>query len=120
MACLWLRCCSVFAAWVLTAVPGWAAVSLEVGKNFTGAVYGIDSTAQPPDAALAVSSNHVVELINGRYSVFSKATAVRVQTKSDSVFWNNTGITLSSGFVSDPRVIFDPASQRWFAVEVHV
>jgi hypothetical protein len=120
MACLWLRFCCALAALLFTALPGWAAVTLEVGKNFTGATYGIDSTAQPPDAALAVSSNHIVEFINGRYSVFSKATAARVQTKSDSVFWNNAGIGFGSGFVSDPRVVFDPVSQRWFAAEVDV
>ena len=35
---------------------------------------------------------------------------------SDASFWQNSGITISGAQeVSDPRVVFDPTSQRWFA-----
>src|SRR2546429_1415515 len=98
------------------APPARANLVLKIGKNFTASIFGVDSEALPPDAALAVSSNHVVEFLNGRYSAFNKTNLVLLQSMADLSFWTNAGVTFSSGLdVSDPRLIFDPASQRWFA-----
>jgi hypothetical protein len=97
-------------------IPVKANVILQIGRNFTASMYGPDSDALPPDAALAVSSNHVVELINGRFSVFSKTNAALLQSTNDMAFWTNAGLSFGPDIsVSDPRLIFDPASQRWFA-----
>jgi hypothetical protein len=94
---------------------------LSVGQNFTSATYSTDSAALPPDASLGVSSNHVVEFINGRYSVFSKTNSTRLQTKTDLSFWASAGITIPAGSdVTDPRIVFDSASQRWFASMVDI
>src|SRR5206468_4931984 len=66
-----LRLTALVFLFVQCASLGRAAVVLQIGNNFIAATYGIDSTAQPPDAALAVGTNHLVELINGRFSVFT-------------------------------------------------
>jgi hypothetical protein len=59
---------------------------------------------------------YFVEIINGRFAVYRKTTGAVALSKTDSSFWGQTGINIPSGqSVSDPRVLFDPISQRWFA-----
>ena len=110
----------VILALLLFASAAPAAYVLQLGKNATTATAGIDSFYTPPDAGLGVSTNHVVEIINGRFSVFNKSLT-RLQTFTDSGFWSSAGITVPSGWgFSDPRILFDTASQRWFASSVDV
>ncbi len=93
---------------------------LQLGKNATTATAGVDSFFTPSDAGLGVSTNHVVEIINGRFSVFNKSLT-RLQTLTDSNFWFRAGITVPSGWgFSDPRILFDTPSQRWFVSSVDV
>jgi hypothetical protein len=66
----------------------------------------------------AVGPEHIVEFINGRYSVYRKSDGVRVQTSSLDEFWSDTGV-IFAGSTFDPRILFDPFSQRWFAASVH-
>jgi len=97
-----------------------AAYVLQLGQNATTATAGVDSFFTPPDAGLGVSTNHVVEFINGRFSVFNKSLT-RLQTLTDSNFWFRAGITVPAGWgFSDPRIYFDTGSQRWFASQVDV
>ena len=57
-----------------------------------------------------------MEFINGRFAIYAKADGSLLQSTTDLGFWQNAGITIPGGQdVSDPRVVFDPASQRWFA-----
>jgi len=93
-----------------------AALVLQMGHKALGATYPTDSSALPPDASLGVSTNHIVELINGRFTVFRRPTLGRLETMTDLAFWQNAGITFPSGVLpTDPRVVFDTASARWFA-----
>jgi hypothetical protein len=111
----------VWAAIILLSQPARASVSAQIGLNFTGATLGIDSQALPPDANGAAGPVNFVELINGRYSVFDKASGNRVQTMTDVKFWANAGVVLPSSLEpTDPRIAYDPASQRWFASQVDV
>ena len=90
-----------------------------MGQNFTAATFGIDANLVPPDSNGAIGPNHFVEFINGRFSVFNKSSGARVQTSSDIGFWNNAGVAIPGGaLVSDPRVIYDPGSGRWFASQI--
>lgn len=99
--------------------PACASIAVQIGQNFTASTLGVDSDSTPPDAGLAVGTNHVVQFINGRYSVFNKTNAAKVQTMTDSTFWANAGITLSANLnVTDPRILFDQASHRWFALMI--
>lgn len=100
---------------VLSALPA-KALTFTIGQNFTGSTYGIDSGFAPPDTMGAVGEDHIVELFNGRYSVYDKSSNTRVQTSTLDQFWTNTGVNFRGSYTFDPRVAYDPFSQRWFAV----
>lgn len=98
---------------------GRAALVLNIGQNFTASTLGVNSDAIPADANGAVGPSHFVEFINGRFSVYDKATGRRVKTMTDTAFWKASGVPLSTNIeVSDPRTIFDAASRRWFASQI--
>ena len=98
---------------------GLAALVTDLGLNFTGSVYGTDSYSRPADGNGVIGPRHFVEFINGRFSVYSKTNAARVQTMTDLAFWNGAGVTFASGVeISDPRLIYDRATHRWFAAMV--
>jgi hypothetical protein len=93
--------------------------TLQVGQSFTASTYGIDSSATPPDTDGAAGPSDFVEFINGRYAVFSKSDGTTRQSITDTEFWNRAGLTIPSGWeVTDPRIIFDIPTQRWFALQV--
>ncbi len=93
-----------------------AQVLVQIGQNFTGSTFGIDTSLTPPDCNGAAGPLHYVELINGRFSVYDKTNGSRILTTNGASFWANSGITLNAGIlVSDPRIVFDPLDQRWFA-----
>ncbi len=101
--------------------PVAGAVVMQIGQNFTGATLGVDSLALPPDPNGAVGPNHFVEFINGRVSIYDKTSGARLATMTDLDFWIKAGVSMPSNLdVTDPRLIFDPASQRWFVSEVDV
>ena len=93
-----------------------AQVVVQIGQNFTASSLGVDSTALPPDANGAAGPSHYVEWINGRFSVYNKTNASRVFTLSDLTFWSRAGVTIPGSWdVTDPRLVYDPTVQRWFA-----
>ena len=99
------------------AISAGASLQVQIGQNFSGAAQGTDTSASPADGNGAIGPAHFVEFVNGRYSVYNKLTGSKVQTKADINFWIAAGITFGTAnkHVSDPRVIFDVYSQRWFA-----
>lgn len=123
-----LRSLAISFAAVLSIAPftGHAAVTVSVGLNFSGTSYGLFNTnsgALPPDANGAIGPNHFVEFINGAFAVYSKTNGRRVLRMTDVDFWANAGVGIDVGDgwdVSDPRIIYDAASQRWFASQVDV
>lgn len=123
------RCISGLPLWFAVFLFSWAILPggnaafaqavVAIGQNFTAGTLGPDSSALPPDADGTAGPLHYVEFINGRFSVFDKRTGARVKTMTDLAFWNQAGVTFPSGWdTSDPRIVFDPASQRWFASQV--
>ena len=68
----------------------------------------------PPDMGGAVGNGYVVQLLNGVATIDS-TTGTQVSQISLNTFFG-----ASSGQLSDPRVIFDPSSQRWFASAITV
>jgi hypothetical protein len=77
--------------------------------------------ASPADANGAAGPQHFVEFINGRFSVYDKTTGSRLQTMTDLDFWSAAGLSIpSTRDVSDPRIIFDPSAQRWFASMIDI
>ena len=111
--------CFVAVDFFLSQASAPAQVVVKIGQNIVGRTYGSNSSAIPPDPNGAVGPQHFVELINGNFDVYKKTNGVNVRRTSDSIFWGIAGLNISSSVaLSDPRIIFDPLSQRWFASEV--
>lgn len=108
---------SILSLFLLRIAPdSLAAPLVQIGQNFIGSTSGVDSDAVPADTEGAAGPRYFVELINGRFSVYEKSTATRVQTKTDLQFWQDAGVTFGANIdVTDPRILFDIDSQRWFA-----
>src|SRR5262249_27637671 len=68
---------------------------------------------EPPDTMGAAGQQHFVAFNNGNFSIFNK-NGTLVSQVSDTTFWT-TALGASPGGLSDPRILYDPASQRWFA-----
>jgi hypothetical protein len=85
---------------------------ITIGANFAGSNIAL-SGFYPPDSDGAVGPGQFVELVNGVYRVYDKSGTVLQQLSLDQ-FWSSAGAT-PQGFAGDPRVLYDPESQRWFA-----
>jgi hypothetical protein len=87
-----------------------------IGQNFSGLSYQ-DGPVIPADNSGAVGLNHIVQVTNQGFAVYDKATGqVRQKTSLDS-FWRSTGLPAANATNNfDPRVLFDPTSQRWFTI----
>ncbi len=87
--------------------------------GFTGLYEGANLAAtggelEPPDQGLAVYANQVFEIINNSLEIFSANGSVLAGPVANTTFFNNNaGYTLS-----DPHVIYDPTTQRWFVEEL--
>jgi hypothetical protein len=92
-----------------------AAPVVTIGANFSGANFHTDPgiAAAPPDTDGAVGPNFFVELLNNLYQVYDKSGAILEFSRLPE-FWVNAGLT-PAGLPFDPRVLYDPVSQRWFA-----
>ncbi len=108
------------AVFIFAGLPAFG-TSVQIGINFTASTFGVDSAALPADANGVIGPAHYVELINGQFAVFDKSTGQRVLSLLDETFWVNAGISLGRTLsVTDPRVIYDGSSGRWFASMVDV
>jgi len=98
--------------------PVSAAPTLTIGQNFPG-TDNSSTLATPPDPNGAIGPKHFVEFINGTFAVYNKTNHAVIRKISDKQFWANAHVIISSDAgISDPRVIYDPSVQRWFATQV--
>jgi len=94
-------------------------VEVQIGKNFHGSAYVTNSQSLPADANGAIGPSHFMEFLNGTVAVYNKTTGLSVQRKSNVSFWTDAGVAISpDADVTDPRVIYDPTIQRWFASQI--
>jgi hypothetical protein len=63
----------------------------------------------PPDVQVAAGPSHVVEMVNLQGQVFDKNGNL-LQTFTLASFFN-----AGTDFISDPKILFDNPSQRWFS-----
>jgi len=94
-----------------------------VGLNFTGVTlsdtFALGTEATPPDTMGAVGPNHYVELVNGAYAVYNKSTGALIGSKvSDRQFWTSAGFDPGANNLTDPRIVYDSNSGRWFAIQI--
>lgn len=88
------------------------APTVTIGANFPGSNVSVSGLV-PPDSDGAVGPGQFVELVNGSYRVYDK-TGTLLQQSSLNGFWQAAGIS-DVGLAYDPRVLYHPVSQRWFA-----
>ncbi len=94
------------------------AVQIQIGQNFTGSD-NTETGITPADGNGAIGPKHYVEFINGVFAIYAKTNGQRIRRVSDNQFWASAGVVISpDAAISDPRVIYDPLSQRWFASQV--
>jgi hypothetical protein len=74
-------------------------------------------TGIPPDNYLAVSdSGRLTSVINSSIYVYQADSGSLLYNKSLSGFTNGLGLSTINGYRFDPKVIFDPLSNRFIAV----
>lgn len=85
--------------------------ALDVLSQFEGLANSDNAVAlTPPDDNLAAGPNDIVEMVNSQARIMNKAGAI-IQTVALESFFG-----VESGFdSSDPQVIYDAPSGRWFA-----
>ena len=77
-------------------------------SQYDGASFGRNFI--PPDTNGAVGASQYMEVSNGAYAVFDKATGTRTALMSDVNFWAGAGQTGASG---DSRVMYNADAGRW-------
>jgi hypothetical protein len=98
--------------------------NVQIGENFRG--LGLEDNLRlvgervtNPDMGSDVGPQSYVQFVKRLYAVYDKNTGALVQNTSGNTFWNNAGIaTLGGGMVTDPRVVYDRDSGRWFAAAI--
>lgn len=107
---------ALLAAVLPTPLPGGLVgqgLNIETSRLFT------DTNFIPPDTMGSVGPNHIVEIINGNFEIFNKFTGASLESRSLDSFWTNrVGLPVINNGRFDPRIVFDTASQRWFAISI--
>ena len=78
-----------------------------------------DGTSIPPDTHGGVDATYAVCAINSSVSIKLRSTHASVSTVSLATFWGST-LLGSGGSPFDPRVHYDPYTDRWIMVAVSV
>jgi hypothetical protein len=81
-----------------------------LGTTFGGPTLG-ESGSVPPDSTGDVSPSSVIIAANGRIRSYDRTGAAGSLNSTDDTFFSTVS---GGGGLSDPRVIFDRITQRWF------
>lgn len=79
--------------------------------TFPTKFFGTSSNARPSDGTIAVGPSHVLQAVNKAIAIFTK-TGSLVSRQTLNAFF---GVP-ETVYITDPRVLFDPISQRWLVV----
>ncbi len=97
--------------------PSASAQTPTIFQNFTGTTFHQMGDGVPPDTMGAMGiNNQFGEFINGSFANFDTSAGSLVSRVTDQQFWQSAGVSVSG--LSDPRLLFDTSSQRWFATEI--
>ena len=86
-------------------------------NNFTGLSNPTSFDIIPPDTMGAAGPDYLVSALNSEVGVFNKAGSIISQVTLQS-FWSVLGTPGNNPF--DPRVLFDPHSQRFIATSAGI
>lgn len=98
------------AAGVSTASPRSSFLSIGLGTQLTPALADSDNTSPltPPDMGIGADATHVVQMVNVVGKMWTSGVA-------GAAFQLNSFFLAGSDFTSDPWVLYDQESGRWFA-----
>jgi hypothetical protein len=111
-----------FSVLVLVFGTGTAQGQFTVLENFAGT--NINQTVAlgegfiPPDQGSAVGPNSYLEMVNLTYAIYNKNGTTAVAPTTLNTFYANAGVSGLGNNLSDPRVVYDQVSQRWFAAAI--
>jgi hypothetical protein len=97
---------------LLMSNPSVRAQNFSVGANFTTQTRADGIFEEPPDTMGAAGPNHFVTFVNNGFVIYNKDGSL-VSRTSETSFWA-AALGFDPGNLSDPRILYDPASQRWF------
>lgn len=89
----------------------------------TGIYTNTQYSLEPPDQGLCAGGGFVVEAVNNAIAVYDTSGNLLSGPEALSQFWGLTPevdrTTLITGqFISDPKCVYDPDTQRWFITEL--
>ena len=106
---------------IRTAIAGPTLLAASSSSSPVSVLSGFDGldqiqscTCVPPDVQVAAGPNHIVEMVNLEGEIFSK------QGMTNKTFTLASFFKTGSDSISDPKVLFDSTSGRWFASLVDV
>ena len=88
--------------------------SVSIVSGFDGLNQIQSCTCVPPDVQVAAGPSHVVEMVNLEGEIFTK------QGVSNKTFTLSSFFLSGSDSISDPKILFDLSSSRWFASLVDI
>lgn len=94
--------------------------NFNTGLNFLGSTLNDGPGFIPPDTMGAVGQNHIVETLNGSFTIYDKTTGNLISRQTLDDFWLNSGIPTVLQGTTDPRIIFDPTVNRWFMTSLDI
>jgi len=83
-------------------------------RNMQIGWFGPSQAVAPPDPQIAVGDTQFMEMVNDSGSIWSKSTGALVSSASLYGFFSDPSRPSTAG-ITDPRVFYDSAIQRWFA-----
>lgn len=86
-----------------------------LGLSFNGPTFPPTGGPVPPDSTGDVSPSSVLIAANGQIISYSKTGAPGALNTTDAAFFNSVR---GGAGLSDPRIVFDRISQRWFVEEI--
>src|SRR5438477_9188469 len=84
-----------------------------VGNGFSGPQGTFSVNAAPPDTNLAVGPNHVVEIVNTDFAIFTKSGSVLYGPVTINTLWSGFGGGCQANNDGDPIAKYDSIADRW-------
>jgi len=91
-----------------------------IGQGFTGPAGTFVVNAAPPDNNGAVGPNHVVEIVNTDFAVFSKTGTPLFGPVPINTLWSGFGGGCQANNDGDPVVSYDRIADRWIISQFQV
>ena len=91
-----------------------------IGQGFTGPAGTFVVNSAPPDNNGAVGPNHVVEIVNTDFAVFSKTGTPLFGPVPINTLWSGFGGGCQANNDGDPVVSYDRIANRWIVSQFQV